>query len=576
MTDRGAPDLVRTERRTVTTFLPVLAWLPRYDVKPNLSGDVVAGIVLAALLIPESIGYAGIAGVPPEVGLYAAIAAVAAYALTGGTSILVVGPASAAAAVSASVIADVSLGTDTDPVTLTAALAIASGVLLVVAGVLRLGWIVNFISRPVLHAFVAGLSISIMVGQLDSLVGIEFERESAVGRMGEVLLSIPDWGLITAAVGFGGLAILIGLERFAERIPAALVVVALGIILVLVFDPSEDQLDVLGTLPQGLPTPGVPDVSLTTWLELMVGATALVLVGFSEGFAAASAVADRTGERVDGDQELVGSGSANIAAGLFGGMAVSGSLTKSAAAQAAGSRTQVANLVAGLIVVLALLFLAPVFELLPEAIVSVVVIGAVLRAANPRRVLAMWNVNRLDFAAGLATFTIVLVWETLPAMIVGVVLSLAFLVRRASFPHVVEVRRTPDGLYREYTPNTDEETGAHRGADALEDLDGSVAVLRFEASLLYANAVRLERAVHTVREQRPDLRRLVLDAEMIADLDSDGAEMLERIDEQTAQAGIELRLARVHRDARMQMERSGLADRFEGRMFPHVIEALES
>lgn len=187
-----------------------------------------------------------------------------------------------------------------------------------------------------------------------------------------------------------------------------------------------------------------------------------------------------------------------------------------------------------------------------------------------------------------------LVWETLPAMIVGVLLSLAFLVRRASFPHVVEVRRTADGLYREFTPQVVDTSSrgsapqmpglpdapsasdASDAPDVPDTTDASDAVIRFEASLLYANAIRLERAIHTLRAERPDLRRLVLDAEMISDLDSDGAEMLTRVDEQLGQAGIELRLARVHRYARLQMRRSGLDQRFEGRMFSHVIEALES
>ncbi|GAA1479128.1 sulfate permease [Nocardioides aestuarii] len=558
-TDGG---LVRRPERDLRTFLPVLAWLPRYRVGRDLSADLVAGIALAALLIPESIGYAGIAGVPPEVGLYAAIAAVAAYALTGGTSILVVGPASAVAALSASLVAELT-SSGADPAVLTAALAVSSGLLLLLAGLLRLGWIVNFISRPVLHAFVAGLSVSIIIGQLDGLLGVEIDAETAVGKAWQVVARVAEWDPATVALGVLGLGLLVSLEHWAPRVPAALLVVVGGIALVWLLGVDEVSIDVLGTIPQGLPSPDLPGLDLETWLTVTAGGAALVLVGFSEGFAAASSVSDRTGEAVDGDQELVGAGAANLASGLFGGLAVSGSLSKSAASQAAGARSQVANLAAAAVVVLTLLVLAPVFELLPEAVVAAVVIAAVLPAASPSRVLDLWAVNRLDFAAGLTTFVLVLVWETLPAMIVGVALSLLFLVRRASFPDVVELRPDHDGTFAK----------VEDGVPGLSRPD--VAVIRFEASLVYANADRLARAVDTLLGERPGLKVLVLDAEMVADLDSTGAETLHALDDRLAAADVEMRLARIHRRARGQLQRSGLAARFEGRILPHVLPAAE-
>jgi SulP family sulfate permease len=562
VSDGGPQGLVRRPRRDVRTFLPILSWLRHYRPGRDLPADLLAGVALAALLVPESIGYAGIAGVPPEIALYAAIAAIAAYALTGGTSVLVVGPASAAAALSASLVAELA-ASGTDPVVLTSALALSSGLLLLLAGLLRLGWVVNFVSRPVLHAFVAGLSVSIIVGQLDSLLGVEIDAEAAVVRAWQVVTRIQDWDPATVALGVVGLGMLLTMERLTPRVPAALVVVVGGIALVWALDLGEGTIQVLGTIPQGLPTPEVPALDLRTWFEVTVAGGALVLVGFSEGFAAASAISDRTGEKVDGDQELVGAGSANLAAGFFGGMAVSGSLSKSAASQAAGARSQVANLVAGAVVVLTLLVLAPVFELLPEAVVSAVVIAAVLPAASPSRVLDLWAVNRVDFVAGLTTFLLVLVWETLPAMIVGVVLSLVFLVRRASFPDVVEIRRSPDGTFRE----------VEDGDPALTHPD--VAVVRFEASLVYANEDRLVRAVDTLLDDRPGLRRLVLDAEMIADLDSTGAEALHALDDRLAARHVEVRLARIHRRAHGQLRRSGLAARFEGRIHPHILSAVE-
>ena len=552
--------LITTPARSLTSVLPVLSWLPSYRWRRDLVPDVVAGLALAALLIPESMGYAGVAGVPAEVGLYAALGAVIAYAVTGGTSILVVGPASAVAALSASIVAD--FGGDADPLVLTAGLALASGVLLMVAGALRLGWIVNFISRPVLHAFVAGLSISIIIGQLDGLLGLEVEGESALATLFDVVRHLGDAHGLSALIGIGAVVVILGFERFVPSVPAALVVVAVGIGAVIAFDLAAEGVEIVGDIPQGLPEVGIPDLGVTRWLELFAGAFALLFVGYSEGYAAATAVADETGESIDPDQELIASGAANVGAGVLGGLAVSGSLSKSAASQAAGARTQVANLTGGILVLATLLFLAPVFEELPEPVLAAVVIVAVLRSANPRSLISLWLVNRLDFIAGLTTFVLVIVWETLPAMVVGVLLSLAFVVRRASFPDVTELAADDRGVFR-------------RTSDGAVP-DDRVSVVRFEGPLIYASASRLGAAVHTLIERRADTDRIVVDAEMMSDLDITGAEALMKLDDELADRGVELHLARVHHRMAEQLRRSLLAERFEGRIHARLADATRA
>jgi sulfate permease, SulP family len=554
-------DLTARAPREARTMIPILSWLPRYSWGRNVSRDLVAGVALAALLIPESLGYAGLAGVPAELGLYAALAAILAYAVTGGTSILVVGPASAVAAVTGSTI--VELGGDADPAVLAAGLAIATGAILLVAGVLRLGWIVNFISRPVLEAFVAGLSISIIIGQLDGLLGTEVDGESAVAKLVDLLRNVDAWDALTAAIGVGAIASLLLLERFAPKVPAALVVVAAGIVLVVAFDLADEGVAIVGEVPTGLPDVAVPDLSGEQWLELFGAAFALVLVGLSEGYAAASEVAEHTGERVDPDQELIGTGTANLAAGFAGGIAVSGSLSKSAASRGAGARTQMANLAAGVVVLATLLFLAPLFEDLPEPVLAAVVIVAVLGPANPRRVARLWSVNRFDFVAGLITFVLVLTWETLPAMIVGVVLSLGFVVHRASFPEVVELGRDHEGNL--VSTNTD---------PTITSAADRVAVLRFDAPLIYANADRFTRAATALVKRRAGIDKLVVDAEAIVDLDATGAEHLADLDRKLEDQGITLVLAHVHHGVREQIVRSHLRGRFEGRVHADLEEAV--
>jgi sulfate permease, SulP family len=555
--DRAA-DLLRRPPRSLRSVLPVVSWLPRYRLRRDLGADLVAGMALAALLVPESLGFAAVAGVPPEVGLYAALGALVAYAVTGGTSLLVVGPASAVAALAASLSAE--LGGDTDPAVAVPALAVVAGVVLVVAGAARLGWVVNFISKPVLEAFVAGLCLAIIAGQLGGLLGSEVEAESALGRFVEAAASPGGWQTATSVVGFSALAALLIMQRAVKRVPAAILVVVAGILAVDLFGLEAAGVEVVGDIPQGLPAIAIPDLGDLDWVKLLGGGVALMLVGYSEGFAAASSAAAHTGERVDPDQELMASGFANLAAGVVGGMPVSGSLSKTAASQVAGARSQMANLVSAAIVLATLLFLAPLFEALPEPVLSAIVIAAVLPSADPRRVTRVWSVNRLDFVAGSVTFVLVLVWETLPALLVGIALSLTFLVHRASFPDVVSLERDDTGRYR-------------RGAEPTAR-EASTLVLRFEAPLIYANADRLVRAVEATLEEQQEATCLVVDAEMMADLDATGAETLRDLDDELRERGVELRLARVHSRARLQLRRSSLEGRFGARTYPSVESAV--
>ena len=372
--------------------------------------------------------------------------------------------------------------------------------------------------------------------------------------------AVGGWHGLTVVLGTAVIVSLLLMEHLVARLPAALVVVATAVVLVRVFDLDGEGIALVGDIPRGLPDVAVPDLGAVRWLELLGAGTALLLVGYSEGYAAAVAVSADTGEKVDPDQELVATGGANLAAGLLGGMAVGGSLSKSAESRGAGARTQMANLVSAVIVLATLLFLAPIFEDLPETVLAAVVIVAVLPSADPRTVWRVRQVNSIDFAAAAATFVLVLVWETLPALVVGVVLSLAFLVRRASFPDVVPLRRDATGAFRADGP------GPLGGDDPL--------VLRFEGPLVYASAERLILAARAMLELDRAATCLVLDAEMVSDLDTTGAAAIVELDDELDAAGVVLHLAAVHHRARAQMERSKLLDRFGPRMHPTVESAV--
>ncbi|MGI9645699.1 MAG: SulP family inorganic anion transporter [Ilumatobacteraceae bacterium] len=526
-------------------FLPIIGWLSRYRWKESFVTDLIAGISVAALLIPESLAYAGIAGVPPEVGLYAAPLALAGYAIFGRSALLVVAASSGISAVSASVVGGIAADEE-EFIALTAGLAIATGVVFLVAGVLRFGWVANFLSRAILAGFLVGLSIDIIIGQLDDFFGIELEGSNAIAELVDVFRQIAEWDGLTVTVGVISLASLFVLERFVRRLPAALTVVALSIVAVSVFDLDEDGLLIVGEIPTGLPEYGLPEMTAGQFVELLVGALAIVLIGFSEAFAAATELAKKDGTSIDPNQELIAFGASNLGAGFSSGMVVSGSLSKSEANEGAGAKTQMANLVNAVIVVLTLLFLASLFENLPLATLAAVVIHALWRAADVRKLAPFLGVNPIDFGLGVVTLLAVLLLDTLPAVIIGVVLSLLVLVYRVSYPHTAELGLDPE-------TDTFEDLALHDEAARVPGL----VVYRFDAPLEYSNAKAfLDGAIDLVEAADPTPHTLVVDGEVIGDIDSTGIETIADLHGRLESMNVELALARFHGLVLEQISRS--------------------
>ena len=529
-----------------------------------LTLDVVAGVSVAALLIPESMGYAGVAGLPPEVGLYAAPLALIAYAILGRSTVLVVAASSSTAAVSASVIADVNAGGGSDTaVTLSAALALFTGLVFVVAGLARLGWVSNFMSKTVIEGFIIGLSISIIIGQFDDLLGIDVSGENSFEELWDVLGQIGDWDQATVIVGVVSLGLLFGLERFVKKLPAALTVVALGVLYIELVAPSG--VAIVGDIPQGLPDMGVPDISSSDVAGLVSGALAVALIGFSEGYGAASAYARKYGDRLDSNQEFIGYGASNVAAGLSSGMVVGGSLSKTAANDSAKAKSQISNVVNALLVVLTLLFLAPFFESLPEATLAAVVIHALAHSADPRKLARVWTLTRPESWLAGAVLVTVLALDTLPGIVVGVTISLLLVIYRTSFPQATELRRDPA-------------TGALESAELNEDADQipGIVVYRFEAPLLFANAEQFSATAHELVDRAdPPARALVVDCEVMFGIDYTGIEALADLVEDMDASGVEVRLARVHAVVLERLRTGGvIAKLAEGAVSLRVEDAI--
>jgi high affinity sulfate transporter 1 len=548
----------------VARHVPIVDALRHYRWGTWPTADLIAGVSVAALLIPESLGYARVAGLPPEVGLYAAPLALLGYAIFGRSTVLVVATSSSTAALSLSVIAELNAGGDAgSAVPLAAALALFTGAALLAVGITRLGWVANFMSKTVIEGFIIGLSISIIVGQLDGLLGIEVEGENSFEQVWDVLSQVGRWDAPTVAVGAVSLALLFGLERFVRKLPAALTVVVLGVLYIRLADPSG--VAIVGAIPQGLPEFGMPDVSGSQIAGLIAGGLAVALVGFSEGYGAASAFARRYGDRLDNDQEFIALGISNIGAGLTSGMVVGGSLSKTAAGVAAKAKSQVSNAVNAVLVVLTLLFLAPFFEDLPEAALAAIVIHALWHSASPRKLAAVRKVVRAEFWLAILVLVAVLALDTLPAIALGVIISLLAVIYRVSFPRTDELRR-------------DATTGAFESAELSEDrerIEGFV-VYRFDAPLIYANAKTFGAAARAlVDDARPQASVLVVDCEEMFGIDFTGVEAVAGLVEDMRERDVDVRLTRVHRTVRERLDAGGvIATIGEDHVFTRIEDAI--
>jgi sulfate permease, SulP family len=522
----------------------VFSSLRGYD-RRSLRGDLIAGLTVWAVLVPEALAYATIAGVSPVVGLYAAPGALVLYAAFGSSRHLVAGPMAATAALSAATVGEVAAGSSDEFVQLTIVLALCVGIAALVAGLLRLGFVASFISEPVLKGFIVGLALTIIVGQVPKLLGVEAGDGDFFEKLWDLLGELGATDGLALAVGGGTLALVLALRRLAPAVPGSLIAVALGIALVELLDLDADGLDIVGNVEGGLPPLGLPDASLGDYGNLAAGAIGVMLVGFAEGLGAAKTYAARDHYEIDPNRELVGLGAANVAAGLSSGMVVNGSLSKTAVNASAGARTQLSGLIVAALTVLTLLFLTGLFESLPEATLAAVVIAALIELVDVPALAALYRVwtrrlgeaygaaARPDFIAAMAAMLGVLVFDTLPGLFIGIGASLVLLLYRASRPHVAVLGAEPG------QPDRYADVDRHAGGTPPP----GVAVLRVEGGLFFANADAVARRLRAAAGGA-DVRAVVLDAEAIAFVDVTAARVLQAAADELAARGVALALAR--------------------------------
>ena len=358
-------------------FLPILDWIPGYR-RDWLLPDLLAGLALWAVMVPEGMAYAGIVGVPPIMGLYTIVPALLAYALLGTSRQLVVGPDTATGLISAVTVGAIATQGTAEFNSLTSTLAVLIGLFFFSFGVMRMGWVASFIPTPVMRGFIEGLVYVTIIGQVPHLLGISGASGNFFTKLWHVLQHLPDVSLAPVLTGLVSLSAMLLLRHLAPAIPAALVVMATATIVIGLLGGEATGVHVAGHLPSGLPHLTLPNLEISTLSELVPGALAIVLVGYAEALGAAKAAALQSGGKIDPNQELIAHGPANILSGLFGGFLVVGSLSKTSVATAAGARSQIANLVAAVFCFFTLILLTPLFRNMPQPALAAIVI-----ASNP-------------------------------------------------------------------------------------------------------------------------------------------------------------------------------------------------
>jgi high affinity sulfate transporter 1 len=547
-------------------FVPILAWLPAYD-RSLLRFDVIAGATVWGLLVPEMIAYSGLAGLPPQAGLYTLLATLPAYAIFGTSRHMVAAGTSAAAVLLASTVGALAVG-KSDYLAHAAVLVLFVGGLFLLAGICRLGFIAQFLSKPVMEGFVFGLAIFVTVKQLPKLFGIEAGSGDTVRQFLHVLGHLGDTNSATLAVGAGAIVLLFGLERFAPRVPGGLVALVLGIAIGGAFSLSAHGVEIVGKVPRGLPSVGIPSVPAAHLPTLMAAAGGMLLVIFSESLGAAQNFATKYGYEIDPNQELIALGVANAGSGFLGGLAAGGSLSQSAVNEGAGARSEASPLVAAGLILLTVLLLTPLFKNLPEAVLAALIIHAVSHLMKVKELRRYYAERRVEFWLGLATLLGVITIDVLPGLVIGVLAMLLLVVYQASRPHVGVLGVAPG------VPGAYGDIGRHPNYEGIPGL----LVLRLESPLFYANASLVrDRIKWLVGASDPPPSAVILEAGANADLDITSAEMLQELVASLRSVGIGFALADVRQPVVGMMGRSGLlAAMGDDRVYRTVDDAVRS
>lgn len=560
-------------------YLPILQWAPQYG-RSQATSDLVAALIVTVMLIPQSLAYALLAGLPAQVGLYASILPLVIYAVFGTSRTLSVGPVAVASLMTAAALAPLAAAGSPEYVAGAVLLAIMSGLMLTMMGILRLGFLANFLSHPVISGFITASGIVIAASQLKHIFGVQASGQNLLTIGQSLILSIGDTNIPTLAIGAGALLFLMFARKQLKPLlirsgvgarSADIITKTAPILAVLVTTLVAWQLGLgaqgvrlVGSVPSGLPELTIPSLDSGLWQQLAVSAFLISVVGFVESVSVGQTLAAKRRQRIDPDQELIGLGTANLGAGFSGGMPVTGGFSRSVVNFDAGAETPAAGAYTAVGIALATLFLTPAIAYLPQATLAATIIVAVATLVDFPALGRTWRYSRTDFGAMLATIILTLIHSVEAGIIAGVALSIGLFLYRTSRPHSAVVGRVP---------------GTEHFRNVLRhdvELCPKVTFLRVDESLYFANARFLEETVMDLAICEPELKDLVLVCPAVNQVDASALESLEAINERLKDAGVRLHLSEVKGPVMDRLKNTELLSHLGGQVFLSTYEAWQT
>ncbi len=574
--------MVQSKARNGSTwrrFVPILEWGRSYSRKTALN-DGIAALIVTIMLIPQSLAYAMLAGLPPEAGLYASILPILLYSLFGTSRSLAVGPVAVVSLMTAASIGEVTATLNVGYATAALSLAALSGVMLIAMGILRLGFIANFLSHPVISGFITASGILIAISQLRHILGIEAHGHTLIEMLGSLARHLPAADLLTLAIGAAAIGFLfwvrtglrpaligIGLRAGAADFLAKagpVVAVVATTVAVWQFGLDEKGVQIVGAVPQSLPPLTLPDMSIELVSALFVPALLISIIGFVESISVAQTLAAKRRQRIDPDQELIGLGAANVGAAITGGFPVTGGFSRSVVNFDAGAETPAAGAFTAVALAIAALFLTPLIYFLPKATLAATIIVAVLSLVDVQTLRHSWSYSKRDFGAVLSTILLTLFLGVELGVTAGVVFSILLFLYDTSRPHVAEV-----GL----VPGSEHFRNIHRHAVIT---DPTVLGLRIDQSLYFANARFLEDYVYDRVIDDKAIKHVVLMCSAVNEIDLSALETLEAINMRLAEMGIDLSLSEVKGPVMDRLGRCHLLDRLTGDVYLSQYDAFQA
>ncbi len=541
----------------INQFVPLLNTLKNYD-KKTFKGDAAAGITVGIMLIPQGMAYAVLAGLPPVYGLYASIVPLLIYAILGTSRQLAVGPV---AMVSLLVLAGVGelaeVGSDRF-IQLAILTAFGVGLVQFLMGLFRMGFMVNFLSHPVLSGFTSAAAIIIGASQVKNLTGLEMERTNKVFEIVyHTAFNLSDIDLITASIGIGSIAVMVLIKKWKRTFPSALIVVAAGILVTYLFALNQYDVAIVGDIPKGLPSFSTEFLSIGDIRPIMTIVLVIALVSYMESIAVAKANANKKGYKVDANQELIALGGANIGGSFFQSFPVTGGFSRTAVNDQSGANSTVASVFSVILVAFTVLFLTPLFYYLPGAVLAAIIIVAVAGLFDYKEMIKLWRTDRKDLAMLAVTFFATLFLGIEEGIAIGVILSLAVVIYSSTKPHYAEVGQLGDSqTYRNI-----------RRFPEAKILD-EILIYRFDSNLYFANVEHFRETIdNKVFEHGAPLELLIIEGSAITDIDSTGIDVLDRLIDDMHQKGIKIFMSGVHGPVRDKLKLSGIAEKMNNECF---------